>query len=303
MRKLEIYGLRLPEIRDGDDLVGLIIEAADREGVYLCERDILVITSKVLSKALGLYVDIRGIKPSRAAARIAGRSSSDPRFIELLLRESDALLLAIPFKKLVERRVIRLENISREFDAALKALEYYPTVFITLRDGMLWSESGIDTSNHPEGIYSMPPRDLDGLAREISNAIYERVGARTAVVIADTELLPWGAMDIARGSYGIKPVKGEFGEPDMYGKAKFGGVDNIAFSLCSAAALLMGQRDEGIPVVIIRGLEYEWFNGGLRGLLPSVESLREALGNSIKHTVRILGRFHIFKLLISILRE
>ncbi|MEM4846523.1 MAG: coenzyme F420-0:L-glutamate ligase [Thermosphaera sp.] len=290
--KVELFGLRLPEIHPGVDLIEVVLKATSVDGIELQDYDVLVITSKVLSKALGLLANIEDVKPSRKAYRIARRACSDPRFIELLLRESDRIVAAVPFKKLIKRGIIDVSLLSKEPSKAIKALELHPTIFLTIRDGMLWSESGIDTSNHPHGVYSIPPRNLDDIAKQISEEILRRTGKRVAVVISDTELFPWGAMDVARGSYGIKPVRMEFGEPDSYGKPKFGGVDNIAFMVSSAAALLMGQRGEGIPVVIIRGLKYEWSNEGINKTLAmrmSLKMLLKALLETVKHTIIVLG--------------
>ncbi|WP_404991082.1 coenzyme F420-0:L-glutamate ligase [Desulfurococcus sp.] len=109
---------------------------------------------RILSKALGLLVNVEDVKPSKKACRIARRAGLDPRFVELLLRESDRIVVAVSFKKLVEKRIIDVHFLSKEPSKAIKTLESYPTVFLTIRDGMLWSDSGIDTSNHPHGVYS-----------------------------------------------------------------------------------------------------------------------------------------------------
>lgn len=80
---------------------------------------------------------------------MASKSSVDPRFIELLLRESDELLLAIPVKKLANEEAIGVYRFSRRPELARKVLEEYPTIFLVIRDSMLWSDAGIDSSNHP----------------------------------------------------------------------------------------------------------------------------------------------------------
>jgi coenzyme F420-0:L-glutamate ligase/coenzyme F420-1:gamma-L-glutamate ligase len=302
--KIELIGLRLPEVRPGDDVVDLILKAINTESIYLQDGDVIIVASKILSKALGLLVDVKTVKPSKEAYRIARKAGSDPRFVELLLRESDEVILALPFKKLATE-LLDLESLSKDSSKAAKALELYPTVFITMRDGMLWSESGMDTSNHPLGVYSIPPRNLDDLAKRISDEIFKRTGIRVSVVISDTELFPWGAMDVARGSYGIEPVKREFGEPDSYGKPKFGGVDNTAFSLCSAASLLMGQRAEGVPVVIVRGLKYDWSERGIGEILSTSFSPRKmllALKETIKHNLKVFGLRWLFKLSLRFLK-
>lgn len=300
MYKVELYGLSLPEVQAGDDLIGLLLNATMKEGIEVKDQDILVITSKIVSKALGLLIDIRSVKPSEKAFKISGKSSSDPRFIELLLRESDGFVAAVPFKRLVEKGIINARALSKDINKVFKAAEFYPTVFITRRDGMVWSESGLDTSNHPENIYSIPARRLDEVAMKISKSIYNRIGRRVAVIIADTEMFPWGAMDVARGSYGIDPIKREFGEPDAYGKPKFGGVDNIAFSLCAAASLLMGQRGEGVPAVLIRGIRYEWHEGGLKDSLIKLGLMKKTLIETFKHTVKVLGLTHVLSIIIKV---
>jgi len=297
--KIELIGLRLPEVRPGDDVVELLLKAASAEGLSLQDRDVIVITSKVLSKSLGLLIDIKEVEPSKRARQIARKAGSDSRFVELLLRESEDVLLAVPFKKLATE-VLGLELLSRDPSKAMKALELYPTIFITKRDGMLWSESGIDTSNHPIGVYSIPPKGLDELAKRISDEIFKRGGIRVSVVICDTELFPWGTMDVARGSYGIEPLRREFGELDSYGKPKFGGVDNLAFSVCSAASLLMGQRDEGVPIVVVRGLNYDWSEKGVNEALSEAFSSKKmllALREAIKHSTRVFGLRWLFKMI------
>jgi len=226
------------------------------------------------------------------AQKVCGESSED-------------VLLAVPFNKLATE-ILGLELLSKDLSKAMKAPELYPTVFITKRDGVLWSESGIDTSNHPMGVYSIPPKGLDELAKSISDEIFKRAGIRVSVVISDTELFPWGAMDVARSSYGIEPVKREFGELDSYGKPKFGGVDNLAFSACSAASLLMGQRAEGVPIAVVRGLNYDWSEKGVNEVLSEAFSSRKmllVLRETIKHSTRVFGLRWLFKMISRLFKS
>jgi coenzyme F420-0:L-glutamate ligase/coenzyme F420-1:gamma-L-glutamate ligase len=300
--KLELLGLKLPEIKPGDDLAKAIVEAARSHGVELRSGDVVAVTSKVVSKSVGSLYTARNVKPSAAASKIARRAGLDPRFVEILVRESDEILLAIPFRRLVEKGIIDPKALSKDLEQLSKAIDLYPTLFITVRDCMLWTDSGIDSSNHPPGVYSIPPRNLDLHARRLSERIEKLTGARVAVVICDTEVMPGGALDIARGSYGLPVLARRFGEPDMYGKPKFGGADNIANAICAAAGLLMGQHAEGIPVVVVRGLEYEWRE---EGVLQSVKALNlgRVLLESIIHTLRVLGPLHILRLVLGLSRR
>ncbi|MGB9703535.1 MAG: coenzyme F420-0:L-glutamate ligase [Candidatus Micrarchaeales archaeon] len=116
-----------------------------------------------------------------------------------------------------------------------------------------------------------------------------------AIVICDTEIFIDGSMDIARGSYGIEPIDRGFGEEDIYGKPKFGGVDNIVNELSATAALIMKQTSQGIPVVIIRGLEYKACECGYKERKKSIEidKLPSIFMETIKATQKTLGMRHL----------
>lgn len=286
---IKLIGLKLPEIKPGDPLVDIIIERAREENVDIDDGDVIVITSKILSKSLGYLIELDKITPSREAIKLSRKTSLDPKIIELIFRESDDILLAIPYKKLVDKGLIRLNTISSDIDKAKEALNMYPYMFITIRDGMLWSDSGIDLSNHPKDICSIPPRNLDDIAKKIHYEIKGKLGKYVAVVITDTEIFLHGSLDFARGSYGILPVTRSFGELDAYGKPKFGGVDILVHEFAAASALLMKQAAEGIPVVIVKGLTYERYDGGLRDYIVEFDMLREILKEIIIESIKILG--------------
>jgi coenzyme F420-0:L-glutamate ligase/coenzyme F420-1:gamma-L-glutamate ligase len=118
-------------------------------------------------------------------------------------------------------------------------------------------DAGINGSNHEKGIVSLLPEDPDQAAKDIRQELQRMTGKKLAVILADTEMIPFGTMDFAVGSSGIDPVSKQFGQEDIFGKPKFGGIDLTAHELCSASALVFGQTDAGIPVAIIRGCEYQ----------------------------------------------
>ncbi len=197
-----VYGLKLPVISPGEDIVEHILRASTRSGVGIEDKDIVVVTSKILSKAMGLLVNIETIEPSKEAIKLAKKTGLEPRVVELIIRESDDIVFAIPFKKLVDEGVIDLSRMAYDLELGCKAVEYYPTILVTIRDDMLWSDSGIDTSNHPRNIYSIPPRDLDRVAKELALRIRKRTGKQVAVVICDTEFFIGGSIEVARGCTG-----------------------------------------------------------------------------------------------------
>ena len=91
------------------------------------------------------------------------------------------------------------------------------------------------------------PEDPDRAAKEIREELKKLTGLELAVILGDTEMIPFGTIDLAVGSSGIAPVSREFGQKDLFGKPKFGGMDLTAHELCSASALVFGQVGAGIP--------------------------------------------------------
>jgi len=297
-----MYGLKLPLISPGDDLAKIIVNASQNSGIGLEDGDVIVLTSKIVSKSQGLLIKLNEVKPSRRALILANKVGEDPRFIEILLRESDELLLAVPFKELIDKGLIRLKDISSNIENAVKVIETFPVFFIVVRDGSLWTDAGIDSSNHPPGMVSIPPKNLDLIAKSIRDRIKRLTGKDVAIVICDTEIFLGGSLDLARGSYGIRPIDRSFGALDLYGKPKFGGVDLIVHELCAASALIMKQTSEGYPAVIIRGLNYEKCECGMRDILKmDVNTMRDIIKKIIKYTIKVLGfrwLFRIIKLIV-----
>lgn len=132
---LEIHGLDgIPEVKPGDDLAALIAAAAERSGVGLRDRDVLVVTHKVVAKAEGRLVDLRCVEPSALAARFAAASGKDPRQLEVVLRES--------------RRIVRMAS--------------FGLVISETHHGFVCANAGVDASNVPgEGMVCLLPEDPD----------------------------------------------------------------------------------------------------------------------------------------------
>lgn len=297
--KIELYGLSLPEIKPGDDLAGLIIEAAQREAGGLQDGDIVVVASKIVSKAYSLLVRLDKVKPSRRAVELARKTGVNPHFIQAVLDNSDEILFILPIKKLAREGLVDIGRVSVDPARAYKLLDENPCIFFVEKRGQIYSDAGLDSSNHPQGVYSFPPSDPDMAAREIRSQIMKRTGKRVAVIISDTEFTPFlGSLDIARGASGIRVATRRFGELDRYGKPKFGGVDLVAHEIAAAAALLMGQTSEGIPVVIVRGYKYEEAEEGVAEYTIKPSQLKRIVRETIKHTVHVLGVKWLTRLLL-----
>jgi coenzyme F420-0:L-glutamate ligase/coenzyme F420-1:gamma-L-glutamate ligase len=296
--KFEIIGLKIRIIEEKCGIVEEILNAVKIQGVGIVDGDVIVVTDKFVSKCFGRVVRIDDVKLSREALKLAKKTGLDPRFVELVLRNCDDVLAVVPIKKLVDKKLVDLESLAGDVEAMKKLLNEYPVFFITLKEGMFWSDSGIDSSNLPPGFYAIPIEDHDRVAKMIRDGIWRSTEKKVAVVICDTEFFLGGSLDIARGSWGIDPVDRCFGCRDLYGKPKYGGVDIVAHEICSASSLLLKQTAEGVPVAIVRGLKYRECECGLRNSLPRVD-IGKAIREIVMESLRVLGLRELLKFLHS----
>jgi len=240
-KEIRVIGIEgLPEIRPGMDLVSLILEAARTQGTPLQERDILVVTQKVVSKAEGQLVDLSTVTPSPLAEQWARDHGRDPRIIEVALRES--------------RRISRMDR---------------GVLLTETRHGFYCINAGVDASNIPgTETVSLLPRDPDASAERIREAVGQATGLQVAVIISDSWGRPWreGATNVAIGAAGIAALLDYRGSPDVYGYELRASAMAVVDELASAAELVMGKVDM-IPVAVVRGYRYLPAQGRVRDLV------------------------------------
>ena len=257
MKRIEVLGLQtIPEIRRQDDLATIVVECAAAEIDGLEDKDIVVLTSKIVSKALGRVRMLGDVVPGKKALEISRQTGKDAQWLQMIFDEGHEIVAIIPLEGMLGKHIM---NASADSECGRKLVEHERAVCITRgRGGRIHTcDAGIDESNHPAGTVSLLPEDPDETARQIRQEIRRLTGKEVAVILADTEMIPFGTMDFAVGSSGIEPISKRFGQKDLFNKPKFGGIDVVAYELTSASALLFGQTGAGIPVVIIRGYEYE----------------------------------------------
>lgn len=229
--RIELVALDgVPEVVPGDDLAGLIVDAATTSGVELADADVLVITQKVVSKAEGRLVELASVEPSDLAHAWAARWGKDPRQVELVLRESAAIVRMAPGGLIISRT----------------------------RHGLVCANAGVDVSNVGGGdVASLLPEDPDGSAGRIREGLRDRTGMSPAIVISDSFGRPWrnGIVNVAVGSAGIEALLDLRGEPDASGRDMQATVIAVADELASAADLAGGKVEQR-PVVVVRG--YAW---------------------------------------------
>ncbi len=233
----------LPEVKPGDSLGELIVGAVRRNNIRVVERDVFVVTQKVVSKAEGRMVGLGSVEPSARAREFAAELKKDPRLLEVILRES--------------KRVVRKAQ---------------GVLIVETRHGYVCANGGVDTSNAPDGVVTLLPEDPDESALQLQVHLQREFGVRLAVVLSDTFGRPWreGVVNVAVGVAGLAPLLDYRGRLDTYGRKLQVTVVAVADELAAAAELVM-RKTESVPVAIVRGYDYEEAAGWGRDLVRPAE--------------------------------
>ena len=220
----------IPIIKEGDDLGGFMVEAAESQGTPIQDGDIIVVTHVAVSRAEGRTINLDDVEPSRFARVIAEEYGKDPSLVEVVLREA--------------KSIVRMGG---------------GHIIAETRHGFICANAGVDKSNVPgERNVALLPEDPDLSARRIRERIRELTGREVAVIISDTHgrALRDGEINVAIGVAGIDPIRDRRGETDLFGYTLKVKRTAIADELSSAAELVIGQANEGVPAAIIRGYRY-----------------------------------------------
>ena len=221
-RELRIRPLTgIPELRERDDLGGLIAAAASPAA-----DEIVVISQKAVSKVEGRLRRLDKIEPGERAREVAAQVDKDPALVALVLAESSRVVRAA-------RGVLITETHS----------------------GWVCANAGIDSSNLPEGTVSLLPEDGDASARRIRGEIGAASGSTPAVVVADSFGRPWrmGQADVAIGCAGLPALADWRGKLDQHGRELAATHIALADELASAADLVR-DKDSGVPGAVVAGL-------------------------------------------------
>jgi len=232
----------IPLVMEGNDIGTLIIKCASNAGITFEDKDVIVVASKIVSKAEGRLVSLKDITPSSRAMRIAKLSGKDPRIVELMLKESEIL-------------------------------EVRPGVVVTRHHlGFICTSAGIDRGNTAapeEEKVSLLPKDPDRSAKNIKETAERASGKKVGVIINDSLGMQGraGSIGLAVGVAGMPAIlRGNKDEIDLYGKKRGVGISFID-EISAAASLLMGQSRAGYPVILVHGLVYPKGKGKLADLL------------------------------------
>ncbi len=242
----------LPLVQPGDDLTALILAGLRAAAITLADGDVLVIAQKIVSKAEGRWVRLSEVTPSARAHELAAITQKDPRFIEVVLSES--------------REILRAR---------------FNTLIVEHRLGFVCANAGVDRSNvgPPPGdgdqdeLLLCLPSDPDSACQRLREQLRAAVGATVGVIINDSHGRAWrqGTVGVAIGAAGVPALLDLRGKPDLFDYALQITQVGLADELAAAASLLMGQADEGRPVIHARGVPYPFREGRAQELIRPKE--------------------------------
>jgi len=223
----------VPEIRPGDELAAVLLTALEQNKVALADGDVVALCQKIVSKAEDRFVALDTVAPSGRAIELARICDKDPRFVEVVLRQSSQVVRAAKEVLIVRHRL-----------------------------GFIVANAGVDQSNieNAAGRVLLLPENPDRSAGDIRDAIAAKLGVRVGVVITDSFGRPWrlGVCGTCIGCAGLVPLVDMRGRPDRVGRPLRVTQIAVADAIAAAAALVMGEADEGRPIVIVSGIASEF---------------------------------------------
>jgi coenzyme F420-0:L-glutamate ligase len=218
---MEIFPIMIPKKPEGFDLFETIVGSK----FQFQADDILIISSKFVSMSEKSLVDLKTVKVGKRAKTLASKFKMDEKIAQVTLDESDYVVSGIP------------------------------GFLLTINDGMIAPNAGIDKSNCPQGKVVLYPKDSFKTANELRKKFLKKYGIKIGIIISDSRLMPTriGCTGIAVGASGFNPVDDERGKKDLYGRKLKVTFKATADSLATMAVFVMGESNESIPIVVIRG--------------------------------------------------
>jgi coenzyme F420-0:L-glutamate ligase/coenzyme F420-1:gamma-L-glutamate ligase len=240
----------LPLIQKGDDLKSLILEGMQRAGLQFEAGDVLVLAQKIVSKSEGRLIYLPEVVPSAKAHALAQTTGKDARILEIILSESRSILRQREGLIVVEHRL-----------------------------GFVCANAGLDRSNvrgeygENEDWILLLPEDPDRSAKTIRAELMQASGKQLAVLIIDSHGRAWrmGTAGVCIGAAGFPVLLDLRGEPDLFEVTLKSTEVGLADEIAAGASALMGQANEGRPVVHVRGLPYPLREGSCEEIIRPKE--------------------------------
>tara|TARA_R110001592_G_scaffold23259_9_gene91420 strand:+ start:387 stop:1154 length:768 start_codon:yes stop_codon:yes gene_type:complete len=238
----------IPLVEPGDDIAALILAALASSELLLEDGDVLVLAQKIVSKAEGRYAYLNDIEASAEAVELAEQCDKDQRHMQVLLNESREIIRKRPGVVIVEHVL-----------------------------GYVHANAGIDRSNIDSNEDSprllLLPENPDHSAAELRSSLLASTGVNVNVIINDSAGRAWrnGTLGFAIATAGFEALENRVGEADLYGRPLEVTEVAVADELAAAASFMMGQGDEALPVVLIRGAKLRPSTAGSAALIRDRE--------------------------------
>lgn len=226
---IELIGIEnIPLIEENDNLSEIIYNSLQENNIKLQDNDVLVLAETVVSKAEGNIIKVDDVEVTKEAVEMSNVSKKDAKLCQIILDNS--------------KDVIRCQE---------------GLIITETKHGFICANSGIDNSNCKEGYVTPLPVNPDKSAQTIKKYLDDKYDCDIAVIISDTQGRAWrvGAIGVAIGVSGIHPCSDLRGCYDLYNQKLQSTIEATGDELASAASLLMGQSDNGICLVLIRGYD------------------------------------------------
>lgn len=238
--------LNIPLIEERDNIAEILFHAIRRQFIELKDGDILAVTSKIISKSEGRMINLNDVDPSDRALELGNETNRDPRLMELILKESKEIVRASEQAIIVEHRL-----------------------------GFISANAGIDHSNvqgnygNKEDWYLLLPLSPDNSAEKIRIFIKEKTGKDIGVIIIDSHGRPWrkGTVGVIIGTSRVPALIDLRGKTDLFGYHLKISEVAAGDELAAAASLMMGQADEKIPAIHVRGFPYQLCDSTIADIL------------------------------------
>ena len=218
------YPIIVPIVRNRFNLFQTLCSALKKNEVEIQDGDIIVFSSKFVSLSEGRVLDLDKIQPSKKALEIASKLNMSSSLTEIVIREADTIFSGIV------------------------------GFLLTIKEGVVVPNAGIDKSNIDDGKVILYPQDPFVSADRIRMQILFELEKKVGVIISDSRLMPTriGTIGITLAVSGFQPVSDERGKKDLFGNIICVTKRAISDEISAGANFLMGETDERTPIVIVR---------------------------------------------------
>jgi coenzyme F420-0:L-glutamate ligase / coenzyme F420-1:gamma-L-glutamate ligase len=236
-----------PLVKPGNNIAALMWQTLKENHITLENNDILVVTQKVISKAENQIRLLASIAPSDEAQILSEETGKNPALCQVIIEQSNEVLRKRPGLIISEHRI-----------------------------GFVCANAGVDHSNLDQagGDHVLClPQDPDKSAENIRRFLEDQSRKSIGVLIIDSHGRAWrlGTVGISIGTSKVPELVNKIGDQDLFGQELRATVIGAADQLAAAAALVMGEADEGIPLVHVRGFPYALRDTSINEVLRSKE--------------------------------